>query len=46
MDTQENYYYAVKHTDFQARPYRTEGTYSKYASIDDKIDDLHYGQLL
>ena len=39
---QENYYYAVKHTDFQARPYRTEGTYSKYASIDDKIDDLHY----
>jgi hypothetical protein len=23
-------------------PYRSEGTYSKYASIDDKIDDLHY----
>lgn len=39
---QESYYYAVEHTGFQARPHRTEGTYSKYTSIDDKIDDLHY----
>lgn len=39
---QEAYYHAVEHTGFQARPYRTEGTYSKYNSIDDKIDDLHY----
>ncbi len=39
---QENYYYAVEHTGFQARPFRTQGTYSKYNSIDDKIDDLHY----
>ncbi len=39
---QEAYYYAVENTDFQARPYRTQGTYSKYGSIDDKIDDLHY----
>jgi N-acetyl sugar amidotransferase len=39
---QEAYYYAVEHTDFQARPFRTQGTYSKYNSIDDKIDDLHY----
>jgi N-acetyl sugar amidotransferase len=39
---QESYYYAVEHTGFQARPSRTEGTYSKYNSIDDKIDDLHY----
>jgi len=39
---QESYYYAVKHTGFQARPFRTQGTYSKYNSIDDKIDDLHY----
>ena len=23
-------------------PERTAGTYSKYSSIDDKIDDLHY----
>lgn len=39
---QEAYYYAVEHTNFQARPFRTQGTYSKYNSIDDKIDDLHY----
>jgi hypothetical protein len=39
---QEVYYYAVENTGFEARPYRTEGTYSKYNSIDDKIDDLHY----
>lgn len=39
---QEVYYYAVKNTGFQARPFRTQGTFSKYNSIDDKIDDLHY----
>jgi N-acetyl sugar amidotransferase len=39
---QEIYYYAVENTDFKARPYRTQGTYGKYNSIDDKIDDLHY----
>jgi hypothetical protein len=39
---QEAYYHAVEHTGFQARPFRTEGTYSKYNSIDDKSDDLHY----
>ncbi|MCM8790611.1 MAG: N-acetyl sugar amidotransferase [Candidatus Omnitrophica bacterium] len=39
---QEAYYYAVEHTGFQARPFRSEGTYSKYNSLDDKIDDLHY----
>ena len=39
---QEAYYYAVENTDFKARPFRTQGTYSKYNSIDDKIDDLHY----
>jgi N-acetyl sugar amidotransferase len=39
---QESYYYAVENTGFQARPFRTQGTYSKYNSIDDKIDDLHY----
>jgi len=39
---QEAYYYAVDNTAFQARPNRTQGTYSKYNSIDDKIDDLHY----
>jgi N-acetyl sugar amidotransferase len=36
------YYYAVEHSNFRAAPERTAGTYSKYSSIDDKIDDLHY----
>ena len=39
---QEAYYYAVENTGFQARPFRTQGTYSKYNSIDDKIDDLQF----
>lgn len=39
---QESYCYAIENTGFQSRPFRTEGTYSKYNSIDDKIDDLHY----
>jgi N-acetyl sugar amidotransferase len=39
---QEVYYYAVENTGFTVRPFRTQGTYSKYNSIDDKIDDLHY----
>ncbi len=39
---EEAYYYAAENTGFQARPFRTQGTYSKYNSIDDKIDDLHY----
>ena len=39
---QECYYYAVEHTGFSANPFRTEGTYSKYNSLDDKIDGFHY----
>jgi N-acetyl sugar amidotransferase len=40
---QENYYYAAEHTGFQANPDgRSEGTYSKYASLDDRLDGLHY----
>lgn len=39
---QDSYYYAAEHCGFQARPFRTEGTYSKYLSLDDKIDDLNY----
>ena len=39
---QEAYYYSVENVNFKPRPFRTEGTYSKYNSIDDKIDDLHY----
>ena len=39
---QAAYYYAVEKAGFEASPERTAGTYSKYSSIDDKIDDLHY----
>jgi N-acetyl sugar amidotransferase len=39
---QSCYYYAVEHGGFEAAPERTPGTYSKYNSIDDRIDDLHY----
>ncbi len=39
---QENYYYCVKNTGFTANPVRSEGTYSKYASLDDKTDGYHY----
>ncbi len=39
---QSAYYHAVDKGDFEPSPERTLGTYSKYNSIDDKIDDLHY----
>lgn len=41
-DPQECYYYAAENTGFQANSERTEGTYSKYSSIDDQIDMFHY----
>ena len=41
-DPQECYYYAVENTGFRANSERTEGTYSKYSSIDDRIDMFHY----
>jgi hypothetical protein len=41
-DPQECYYYAVENTGFTANTERTEGSYSKYSSIDDKIDPFHY----
>lgn len=39
---QENFYYCAEHTGFSPNTERTEGTYSKYASLDDKLDGLHY----
>lgn len=40
---QENFFYASENTGFRANPEgRTQGTYSKYASIDDRIDGFHY----
>lgn len=41
-DPQECYYYAVENTGFEANTERTQGSYSKYSSIDDKIDPFHY----
>ena len=39
---QEKYYFAQEHCGFQPNPERTEGTYTKFASLDDKIDGLQY----
>jgi hypothetical protein len=40
---QDNYYYASRATGFIANPQgRSEGTYSKYASLDDRLDGIHY----
>ena len=41
-DPQEMFYYATENTGFMPNTERTEGSYSKYSSIDDKIDPLHY----
>jgi N-acetyl sugar amidotransferase len=40
---QEHFYYASKNTGFKPNPDgRSEGTYSKYASLDDRVDGLHF----
>jgi len=39
---QSAYYYSVEHTEFTPNDHRTEGSYSKWGSLDDKIDWLHY----
>ena len=41
-DPQECFYYAVQNTGFKPNTERTQGSYSKYSSIDDKIDPFHY----
>lgn len=41
-DPQENYYYCRENTGFEPHSERSEGTYSKYASLDDRIDGFHY----
>lgn len=41
-DPQENFYYCTENTGFKPNPERNQGTYSKYASLDDKIDGFHY----
>lgn len=39
---QETYYYSIENSDFMPNDHRTEGSFSKYSSLDDKIDWLHY----
>ena len=38
----DNYYYAVENTEFKPNPEALEGSYDKYASMDDKLDWLHF----
>ena len=37
-----NFYYASQNTGFKPNKRRTEGTYTKYSSIDDKLDTFHH----
>lgn len=39
---EENYYWSQDRSGFQANPERSEGTWTKYASLDDKLDGFHY----
>ena len=39
---QENFYHCSQYTGFTPSPERTVGTWSKYASLDDELDFLHY----
>jgi N-acetyl sugar amidotransferase len=40
---QENFYYAAKHTNFKLNNLgRSESTYTRYSSLDDKMDGLHW----
>lgn len=40
---QDHYYYCVNNVNFLPNPKgRSEGTFSKYASLDDRIDPYHY----
>jgi N-acetyl sugar amidotransferase len=41
-DPQEIYYYAAQNCGFLPNTERTSGSFSKYSSIDDKIDYFHY----
>lgn len=41
-DPQECYYYSVEHGGFTAAAERSEGTYSKYTELDDKMIPLHF----
>ena len=38
----DNFYYATENTGFSPNPERSEQTYTKMASIDDRLDPFHY----
>ena len=39
---QNNFYYCVDNTGFKTNQERSEGTYTKFASLDDQLDGFHY----
>lgn len=39
---QENFYYSMENCGFLINEERSEGTYTKFASLDDKLDGFHY----
>lgn len=39
---QEHFYYASKNTGFEANNVRTDGTFTKHCSIDDRLDPFHW----
>ena len=42
MCIRDSFYYASENTGFKPNIHRTEGTYTKYSSIDDQIDGFHH----
>ena len=41
-DPQEIYYYSTKNSGFILDDYKSDGSYGRYSSIDDKIEYLHF----
>lgn len=39
---QEHFYYAAKNTGFEANVERTPGTFTKFVSLDDRLDPFHW----
>lgn len=39
---QENYYYVVKNTGFEASPIKADCSYTKFQSCDDRLDPFHW----
>ena len=43
---QETYYYSVENSNFMPNDQRTEGSFSKYSSLDDKFDWLNFHTMM